>query len=324
MRRYRLDRPDGSPWHQVRELGDYRQGFVSTDSIRTSQVEANGISFGLLESGPSDGPLALCMHGFPDTAWTWRYLLEDLGEAGFRVVAPFMRGYAPSSLDSGGRYPMGALVADVIALHEVLGGGSDSVLIGHDWGAPAVYGAAALEPGRFRRVVTGAVPPPLVFMTALFTFRQLKRSWYMFFFQTPLAEGVVAADNLAFIDGLWADWSPGYDATFDLERVKESISEPARLAAALAYYRAMFDPSQEIPGLEAQQSAALTPVTQPTLYYHGTNDGCLGPEAITDSVLAYLGPGSEILWVADAGHFAHVERPAVVNPRIVEWLTASG
>jgi len=71
---------------------------VATDELRQGEVPANGVTFATLEAGPEDGPLVLCLHGFPDTAWTWRYLLPDLGAAGFRAVAPFMRGYAPTSL----------------------------------------------------------------------------------------------------------------------------------------------------------------------------------------------------------------------------------
>jgi pimeloyl-ACP methyl ester carboxylesterase len=295
---------------------------LTVDEVRSGEVEANGIRFALREAGPPDGPLVLCMHGFPDTAWTWRHLLPALGAAGYHGVAPFMRGYAPSSLAADGRYPMGALVADVVALHDALGGGDDAVLIGHDWGAPAVYGAAAFAPERFRRVVAGAVPPTLSFMQALFTFAQLKRSWYIFFFQTPLADGVVGADNLGFVAGLWADWSPGYDASFDLAKVRDAIGTPERLAAALAYYRSMFDPSQEIPGLEAQQAAPLQNVPQPTLYYHGADDGCLGAEAVTPALLAYVGAGSEILMVEGAGHFAHLEQPRAINAKILEWLSA--
>jgi pimeloyl-ACP methyl ester carboxylesterase len=295
---------------------------VSDEPVRHNEIEANGVRFALHETGPADGPLVLCLHGFPDTAWTWRHLLPELGAAGFHAVAPFMRGYAPTSLAPDGRYPMGSIVADVLALHEGLGGTGDSVLIGHDWGAPAVYGAASYAPDRFRKVITGGVPPTLSFMQALFTFTQLKRSWYMFFFQTALADSVVASDDLAFIDGLWADWSPGYESSFDLEKVKDSLRAPEHLAAALAYYRTMFDPSQVTPGLEAQQAAVLQPVPKPTLYFHGVDDGCLGSEAITPAVLEYLGPGSRLLMVERAGHFAHLEQPEVVNSAILEWLAS--
>lgn len=100
------------------------------------------MEFGLLESGGA-GPLALCLHGFPDTAHTWRYLLPQLAAAGFHAAAPFMRGYAPSAVPRNECYSIGALVADATALHQALGGDDQAVLIGHDWGAEAAYGAVA-------------------------------------------------------------------------------------------------------------------------------------------------------------------------------------
>ena len=111
--------------------------------ISEGRIEANGLLFGYLEAGPAGGPLALCLHGFPDSAWTWRHLLPELAGAGYRAVAPFMRGYAPTEVPEDGRYQTGALVADAVALHEALGGDGRAVLIGHDWGAMAAYGAAA-------------------------------------------------------------------------------------------------------------------------------------------------------------------------------------
>src|SRR5215471_18863709 len=99
-----------------------------TPTVRTRTVLANDLEFGIMEAGA--GPLALCLHGFPDSAQTWRYLLPELAEAGFHAVAPFMRGYAPTGIPADGVYSIGALAADAIALHEVLGGGSDAVLIG--------------------------------------------------------------------------------------------------------------------------------------------------------------------------------------------------
>ena len=85
-------------------------------------ITANGLEFACLTDGPADGPLALCLHGFPDTAHTWRYLLPELAAAGFRAVAPFLRGYAPSPVPADGHYQIGALVRDANALHDALGG----------------------------------------------------------------------------------------------------------------------------------------------------------------------------------------------------------
>ena len=128
-----------------------------TYQTTTRQLTANGVDFTLLEIGT--GPLALCLHGFPDSAHSWRYLLPELAAAGYRAVAPFMRGYAPTSVAPDGMYQTGALSADANALHEALGADENAVIIGHDWGAPSVYGAAASEPRRWKRVVGMAVPP---------------------------------------------------------------------------------------------------------------------------------------------------------------------
>ncbi|MGH9019388.1 MAG: alpha/beta fold hydrolase, partial [Acidimicrobiales bacterium] len=183
-------------------------------------VKANDVEFSYLEAGRSDGPLALCLHGFPDSAHTWRHLLPALSDAGYHAVAPWMRGYAPTQIPADGRYQTGALAADACALHDVLGGTGDAVLIGHDWGAAAVTGAAVMAPDRWRRVVTIAVPPLGAMATSFLSYAQLKRSFYIFVFQTPLAETAASIDDHAFLDGLWADWSPGYDGSWDVARVK--------------------------------------------------------------------------------------------------------
>src|SRR5687767_9325960 len=170
-------------------------------ALATGRVTANDVDFAYLEAG--SGPLALCLHGFPDTAHTWRHLLPALADAGFHAVAPWLRGYAPTAIPADGRYQVGAVVADACALHQALGGDDRAVLIGHDWGALAAYGAAAHQPGLWRKVVTAAVPPPSTMGQGLFSFDQLRRSWYMYFFQHPLADVLVGLDDLAFIARLW-------------------------------------------------------------------------------------------------------------------------
>src|SRR6266568_8541588 len=195
--------------------------------LRARSVRANDLEFGILEAG--SGPLALCLHGFPDCAHTWRNLLPELADAGFHAVAPFMRGYAPTGIPADGEYGIGALAADAIALHEALGGAGDAVLIGHDWGAEAAYAAAANAPDRWRRLVTLAVPPARLDGVLFSDYDQLRRFFYLFMFHDPagFAEAVVAADEMAFLDRLWADWSPGYHPGEHLALVKEFLRRPA-------------------------------------------------------------------------------------------------
>lgn len=281
--------------------------------ITTGSVTANGLDFGYLEAGPADGPLALLLHGFPDSAHTWRHLMPELAAAGYRAVAPFMRGYAPTSVPEDGAYQAGALAADAVALHDALGGGPDAVVIGHDWGAFATYGAANAAPQRWRRVVALSVPPISVMTTAFFDYEQLKRSFYIFVFQTPLAE---AALNRAFVEGLWRDWSPddGRDRSQDVDRVMECLAAPENVSAAIGYYRAMLDPSRLVERYAAEQEATAKVGEKPVLYLHGSDDGCLGADVVAPggdlgAVEAALPPGSRAHLVPGAGHFLHLDRP---------------
>ena len=272
--------------------------------LQQGTVDANGVHFSLLSTGPADGPLALCLHGFPDTAWTWRFLLPRLAAAGFRAVAPFLRGYAPSAIPEDGRYDSAALADDVNALHEALGRGRPGVVIGHDWGAIATYPALAAAPERWRAAVTMAVPPPAALAGGFLTYDQIKRSFYVYFFQLPFAEAIVGADDLAFVARLWEDWSPGYDASFDVERVREALGSPANLGAALGYYRAMFSP------VGGPGGGTASPV--PLLYLHGRDDGCIGLSMAEAA-------GGEV--IEGAGHFLHLEKPDEVGERVLAFLT---
>jgi pimeloyl-ACP methyl ester carboxylesterase len=290
-----------------------------SSSIETRQATVNDVDFTYLACG-DEGPLALCLHGFPDSAHSWRHLLPELAAAGYRAVAPFQRGYAPTAVPADGRYQTGVLSLDAIGFHELLGNGEPGVIIGHDWGAPATHGAAVHEPDRWRTVVSMAVPPGAAFAMAFLTnVDQLKRSWYMFFFQHPLADMVVPANDLAFIDRIWQDWSPGHDGAVDAAHVKDCLRDPAHLAAALGYYRASLGDGYKDPMLDAIQAAAQAVPTQPMLYLHGADDGCIGVE-VAESARGMVTPNVTIEIVEGAGHFLQLERPDVVNARVIEFL----
>jgi pimeloyl-ACP methyl ester carboxylesterase len=288
--------------------------------ITEGRITAGDVDFAYLEAG--EGPLALCLHGFPDSAHTWRHLLPALAGAGFRAVAPFLRGYAPTSVPADGRYQTAAIGLDAIALHEALGGDGEAVIIGHDWGAMATYIAANHAPERWARVVTMAVPPAGAVAGGFLTYSQLQRSWYMFFFQHPLSDMAVGLNDLEFIDRLWADWSPGYDAAEDLPHVKDCLRDPANLAAALGYYRATLGGVGVDPALDEVQNAGSLPTSQPTLYLHGRTDGCMGIEVAETAPAFLTSAGSRMEVVEGAGHFLQLEQPEVVNRLVLDFLTA--
>jgi pimeloyl-ACP methyl ester carboxylesterase len=246
-----------------------------------------------------------------------------------------MRGYAPTAVPADGAYRLGALVADAVALHEALGGAGDAVLIGHDWGAEAAYGAAAHAPDRWRRLVTLAVPPASLDQVLFSDYEQLKRFFYLFLFRDPLgfADALVASDQMSFLDRLWHDWSPGYDAGEDLARVKESLREPANLAAAIGYYRtagaaggsggssgAADGPAETAARYAAEEEAVRRQAPLPTLYLHGAADGCIRVE-LARGTERLLAPSSRMVVIENAGHFPHLERPGEVNEHILAWIS---
>ncbi|MBW3620440.1 MAG: alpha/beta hydrolase [Actinobacteria bacterium] len=278
-------------------------------------VQSNGLRFAYLQDGPADGPLALLLHGFPDTAHTWRHLAPRLADLGYRVVAPWMRGYAPTAPHPDRTIDGDTLAADANALHRALGGGDDAVLVGHDWGAFAGYRAVAAAPERWARLVTLAVPPDPALAGARRDAAQVRRSWYVAALKAPGSERLLARNDLALVDRLWRDWSPGYDGAADVEHVRSSLRSPDAVRSAVAYYRGLDLLRPSTP------PAALVP-PRPTLYLHGSDDGCIGrryAEAARD-VLTH--PASVVEVVPRAGHFLHLEHPEVVNATIVAFLSA--
>lgn len=304
---------------KVQQLNLARKHMPNFDIARR-EVRAGDITFEILEAG--EGPLALCLHGFPDTPHTWRYLLPQLAAAGYHAVAPYLRGYAPTSSAPDGNYQLGALAADANHLHHALGGNGQATIIGHDWGAGAAYAAAAFAPELWQKLVILGIGPAAVATPYMGSYDQLKRSWYMGVCAGPYGEYMVGADDFRFIQRLWEDWSPGYDASEDLREVRKSLSEPGSLAAALTYYRASLDPSGDLPRYAGEQAAGMSLAPQPTLYLHGAQDGCIGSD-LADAAKAYLtSPGSRVHMVANAGHFLQVEQPEVVNTEILQHLKA--
>lgn len=280
-------------------------------------IEANGIEFAYIERG--EGPLVLCLHGFPDHALTWEPLLEALAEAGFRGVAPWMRGYPPTGYAPDGKYHTQYLALDALALTDALAGDGEAFIVGSDWGAGAVHAAVPHRPDRYRKCVTLAVPPQGAMTGFLSSPEQWKRSWYIWFFGTPLADIAFPVEDFAIIDKLWADWSPGYSPDTRFMRSLKDCFAADNGQAAMGYYRDSFHARSAPEGDAASMTGGQLPI--PMLYFHGSDDGCLGIDLIDEQALASaLGPGGEYVYVQGAGHFMHLEKPDEVNAKIVEFL----
>ena len=292
------------------------------DEFKSASVRAGGLTFHYLEAGT--GPLVLCLHGFPDHARSFRFQLPALAKAGFRAVAPYLRGYAPSDVPADGPYQLAALAKDAAALIEALSPKEPAFIFGHDWGALATYGAAQIAPQRVRKIATAAVPHGPQLAQALFTsYAQMRRSWYIFMFQMPTAEAAVANDGFAFIDRLWADWSPGWTLPREeMAALKATFEKPGVLAAALGYYRHTFNPALQVAELADLQAKLMTdPIPVPGLVFHGQRDGCIGVETL-EGMEALFPKGLKKVVLPDAGHFLHQEKPARVNEELIAFLKA--
>lgn len=282
-------------------------------------IQANGMEFAYLEALPASGaesaPLVLVLHGFPDTAWSFVDLLGRLAAAGYRAVAPSMRGYAPSELPESGDYSIATLGQDVLALIEHFGV-DRAFVVGHDWGAVAAYAAAALRPDRVRAIVTAAVPHLRRFLLRP-SRAQIAASHYVFKFQLPIwPERKIREDDFAWLVDLARSWSPGWIPGDDyLVPLKANFAEPERLKAALAYYRAL-------PGMLFTRVAwqfLLQPIAVPARVIHGANDGCILADSFSECEHLFSA-GHESVCLADVGHFMNLEAPERFAEAVLDFL----
>lgn len=290
------------------------------------RFQCSGVDFVALEWGPTSGPLAICVHGYPDTAWTWRFLGPELARRGWHVVAPFTRGYAPSGLAPDGAYGIGPLVRDVIAMHEKFSAGRGAVLVGHDFGAGAAYVIGASRPELFSRIITLAVPPLATLPRSLVhprrwpaVARQLRRSWYVYLQLLPILPERLLPQ---LVPKLWALWSPGYEGSADIRELEPTLGAPARRRALMRYYRQTLLPWCSGRAYAGDSRGIFSPPAVPVLYLHGANDRCVTPSIIGSSP-EVLPPGSRYRLIPNAGHFLHIEEPSCVNTEIVKFLESA-
>jgi pimeloyl-ACP methyl ester carboxylesterase len=232
-------------------------------------------------------------------------------------VAPFLRGYHPTELPDRG-FGVAELAEDVLALEAALcGSGRRSAVIGHDWGAAAVYGALGRDAGRWACAVAASVPPTDDSIDAG-ALTQLRRSFYSFLFQLPdidVPVQIAAADDMALIDMLWRDWSPDLGAPDEIARAKAALRPPGHLRAAITYYR---DAPTRPPKADIESGPQLG-WDVPLLYLHGKCDGCIDVDAVA-RVHHRLRPNVRVALLEGRGHFLHLEAPDQVKDRILGFL----
>lgn len=284
-------------------------------------VSANGVRLHIAEAGT--GPLVLLLHGFPEFWWSWRHQLVGLADAGFRVVAPDLRGYGASDKPPRG-YDAVTLAADVAGLVRALGE-RDAMIVGHDWGGLLAWTVGTLHPRVVRRLAVLDAPHPLRLRSALVTDPrgQLRASRYAFGFQTPrLAEALLTRNDAAYVGTLFERWSGpawrrGEDYTEAVRRCREAVRIPKTAHCALEYYRWMLRSVARPDGLRYAKSLS-EPVTAPTLQLHGGLDSSLLPRTAQGSG-RYVAAAYEWRLLDGVGHFAHQEAPERVTGELLRW-----
>jgi pimeloyl-ACP methyl ester carboxylesterase len=269
---------------------------------------ANGLSFSYLSEG--SGPLVLLLHGFPDTAHSWDRVMPAVAKAGFRAVAPFMRGYHPTAIPADGDYETDTLGRDVLGLIEALGEKS-AIVVGHDWGASAAYAAAALGPERVRLLVTIAIPHPNSVMPTP------RLAWKVRHFLTlrfKSAAKKIRANDYALVDELWHRWSPAWKQVPPSETadVKRAFAEPGCAEAACAYYSTI---GLRLPSSHRKQ------ITVPTVAFAGEHDS-IAPRLYEKARKCF--EASYEVVIVPGGHFMHREHPEPFITGLLQTLEDKG
>jgi pimeloyl-ACP methyl ester carboxylesterase len=281
--------------------------------IREDSVEANGISFATLEAG--EGPLVLLLHGFPDNAWTWEHQLSSLAQEGYRAVAPFLRGYAPTEVPSE-PFDTADMASDVRALVEALGERSARV-VGHDWGALALMSAAALYPECIVRGVSVGAGHPRTLPNIFSSPEQLHYAFHVWLLQVEgYAEAALRANDFALVDYLWGHWSSQAPDPDHVARVKQTMSEPGVVEAVLGYYSGLVRIRREKPRFF--QDAWTRNITVPMLVVYGEDDTA---RALSENERPFYDGEYRREIVPRAGHFVHREQPEQVTRLLLEHLS---
>ncbi|MFZ5723907.1 MAG: alpha/beta fold hydrolase [Pseudomonadota bacterium] len=290
-------------------------------NVRETVVTVGALRFPMREAGPADGVPVILLHGFPDCFYSYDAQLAALAAAGYRAIAPALRGYSPGAIPADRDYHLTTLAGDLCALLDALEI-PRAHLVGHDWGAAIGWLAVAEQPQRFLSFSSLAIPPLGGLLRAARRYPgQLRNSWYMFFFQwRGIADLVLARNDFAFVDKLWRDWSPGWQwPAENMARVKETFRQPGVAQAALGYYRALFG-VLAAPNRRAQM-LIRQPVQVPVLVLQGRNDGCMDARLPAASVNPkQFTAGVRLVTVENAGHFLHQEQPAEVNRLLLDFL----
>ncbi|MEM8976964.1 MAG: alpha/beta hydrolase [Pseudomonadota bacterium] len=282
--------------------------------ITIKWVEANGLTFEVAQAGQGEH-LALCLHGFPELHYSWRHQMPVLAELGYKVWAPNLRGYGGTDRPTGtDAYRLRTLAQDVAALIDA-SGAKKVTLIAHDWGAIIAWYFAILKIRPLEQLVILNVPHPRCARRELRKWRQLRKSWYIFFFQLPwLPERILGRSNAAPIGRIFRDSAVNKDLfdTEEIEPYRQAAAQPGALTAMFNYYRALLqkpDAGDVGKGI----------VDVPTLVLWGEQDIAIDIHVL-DGMDAYISDLT-LQRFPHASHWVQQDIPAEINTALTRWLS---
>src|SRR5947209_4737743 len=291
--------------------------------IERGRLQANGINFSVLAAGKRNRPVALLLHGFPEGKESWEPQLQALADAGWRAVAPDLRGYGGTDAPKGQEaYSMPHLVADVEGLISALG--EDQVdLVGHDWGSLIGWPFVSRHPKLVRTWTSLSVPHPVALARASGLDgnpnpdpeQRQKSSYVGLFHKTGKAEEVMLEDDAQRLRVMYT-LGPNPDAVPEdtIDQFVHGFQRPGRLTAALNYYRANLKPAAY-----ASYPPTPNPITTSTRLLWGAEDPALGRAAVDGTAGMVEGP-YRLQVLEGAGHWLQFERPDEVSAAIVEHV----
>jgi pimeloyl-ACP methyl ester carboxylesterase len=284
------------------------------DAIQYQIVRANGIDFNVATAGAGER-LALCLHGFPESSFSWRYQMPLLARLGYLVWAPDLRGYGRSSRPQGVEaYALEELQEDIASLIEA-SGAKQVVLIGHDWGALIAWYYAMFGLPPISKLVIMNVPHPALAQRGLRTWRQLLKSWYIFFFQLPkIPEWALARNGCEAIGRAFRSMAVDKSRFPDevLRVYQDAAAQPGALTAMVNYYRAL------LRSLRRNRLRGTPRIDTPTLMIWGEADAALGKE-LTYGTGEYVSRLT-LRYLPNVSHWVQQEAPETVNAMIEAWL----
>jgi pimeloyl-ACP methyl ester carboxylesterase len=271
-----------------------------------SSIQANGLTFNVVDEGDRGAPAVLLLHGFPDSSRLWRKQVPALVGAGFRVLAPDLRGFGESDKPEGVEaYSLSTIVGDVVGILDASGVERPHV-VGHDWGAALAWGFAAFVPDRVDRLVALSVGHPMAFAER--TMEQLQKSWYMLLFQFEgVAEQWLSDDD-------WRNWRRFGESHPDIESTIADMSRPGALTAGLNWYRANVPPESLVAG-----TLDVPPVAADTMGVWSDGD-----MALTERQMQHSADFVKGTWryerIDGASHWMQLDAADRLNRLLVDFL----